>query len=153
MIAISVTQSVLMFLTAFVLYLSLRRSRELKSIDVVLQSQSRYHNVTSKQKEQADKGEIEPIAYYESYWDLQFAQYQYWRQGFIPDEIYNSWLRFRQRDYAKNVNLRQMSYSDGWEKVSVGLSNTEFTGFMKVVFQDGPKPAMDKYGKARFRIW
>jgi hypothetical protein len=118
------------------------RQRVLKESDLRQYCQRRYDDLayeTARVKSESDaKG------YYKRFWDLQFEQYQYCKDGLVDKNIFATWMASRRFEYVDNEPVGQMSYQRGWEYMSDRFKKhdngnqgayTEFVNFMNAVFQ------------------
>jgi hypothetical protein len=146
---VNILQMSLTFLTAVILYLTLVRSlrtwKENKAVDVMLRCQERYDDIVWNYKQKVRNSGIDELEFYERFWELQVEQFQYWRKGYISDEIYECWAYQRHREWLENKNLRSLSYQDGWKKICGLEVQNVFTQFMNLVFSGNISEAMKKY--------
>ena len=120
-------------ISVFSLKKTIDNANELKTIDMIVYLEDKYDHI---------KYEIRPFVddsskakeYYFRYWDLQINQHQFWRLGYLNDDIYSYWLCFRYHDFQNNEILGGMSYLEGWKLVQKTYDlSPEFSAFIKEV--------------------
>jgi hypothetical protein len=132
------SQPFFQLLSALILLFTLlnaSRMRRTKALDLSCNYQARYHETNWEDIRSVERGEISAETWYEKFWNLQLEQYQYWKMGYIPNDIFSYWMRLRQKEWAKNASLGAKTYREGWNRAKEYLSDPQFAGFMTRVFE------------------
>ena len=116
-------------------------TRQSKQSDVTREFNSRYSRAWEMQYKPEIKAD--PIPYYERFWNLQFDQFNAWRDGFVSDEIYKYWLTNRHTDWLTNKPIGSISYQDGFAQTVPTWSHTPFQEFMNTLHKRGVDPAIE----------
>lgn len=122
-----------------------KRQRALKEADLRQNCQRRYDDLAYETKARV-KSESDAKGYYKRFWDLQFEQYQYCKDGLIDPKIFATWMDSRRLEFRNDEPVGKMGYQAGWhymaehfkdhDDVNRGAgSYTEFVNFMNDVFQ------------------
>jgi len=92
----------------------------------------------------------DPIVYYQHFWSLQFDQFDAWRRGTVPDDIFLYWANSRHVDWAKDNPLGKMGYKEGFQKTVIATwEQPDFKEFMNILHADGAKVAIAKFPHQR----
>lgn len=110
------------FLVAYFAYIL---NKKLKQIDVQMKCQERYEKLQFDVLPSVEDRIGKENAYYQRYWSLQFEQFQYYIGGFISDQIYLSWLRFRKMNAESNATVGNESYNDAWARIRESYLETD----------------------------
>ena len=115
-------QSLFTFVTIIIMVVtfikSLKMTKVNKIIDVTINCQKRFDTIVWESVRLINEGKVEVEEYYERYWNLQLEQFQYWKLGFINDEIYKYWMSARFKEWNQNKSIGEISYQDGWHKAA-----------------------------------
>lgn len=115
------------------------RQRLLKELDLRQNCQNRYDDLAYETKARV-KSTNDAKGYYKRFWDLQFEQYQYCKDGLINREIFATWMASRHDEYKDNESVGKMPYQDGWNYMAGHFKKhnheayAEFVDFMNQVF-------------------
>jgi hypothetical protein len=88
--------------------------------------------------------------YYGRFWNLQLEQYEYWRQGFIKDDIYANWMGMRRHAFQNDEDVfpRDIcTFTRAWDHAKESLKlhlyfDREFEDFIEVI-KDSKGPIKD----------
>ncbi len=126
-------------------------NQSLRTLDLMMQCQGRYERIHYDVRSEAVSGQRDHREYFERYWALQHDQYQYWKDGFIDEDIYFYWMYLRHLEWERNEKLRTMTYQDGWafSVEHLGREGSDFHRFMRSVFRGRHRlvTAYDKQSK------
>jgi|SRR6266853_3447517 len=132
----------LFFAISALLY-TVHNEREMKTIDLLTHFEQRYDYLVYEQKSNLQampEEESRPLAeaFYRRFWDLQFEQYQEWREGYITPKIFNSWMRLRHCEWEQNEKIGGVTYQEGWQgfKKYLGSEDDGFSAYMEDVFKN-----------------
>ena len=139
------SQPVFQFLSAIILLFTLlnaAKMRRTKALDLANAYQTRYNEANWREKQQVERGELSADIWYEKFWNLQLEQYQYWRMGYIPSDIFEYWLRLRRKEWETNSSLGEKTYREGWHLGKACFSDPHFAEFMNLVFDGDIRRAL-----------
>src|SRR6266478_5403547 len=77
------------------------RQRLLKETDLRQYCQRRYDDLAYETGARV-KSKSDSRSYYKRFWDLQFEQYQYCKDGLIAQKIFATWMASRRLEYDEN---------------------------------------------------
>jgi hypothetical protein len=92
-----------------------------------------YQNLENKlQANKLQPGAITSTRYFELLWNLHFAEFHFFKRGFLPREIYSLWVLVRNKEYHANKNqpLLGLTEEEGWTHAKKYLVDKEFTTFV-----------------------
>lgn len=92
---------------------STETQRQFKAVDLRQYCQKRYDDLAYDTKLRASEPNQAKI-YYRRFWDLQFEQYQYCRDGLIEPQIYATWMAARRLEWDSNEPVGGVEYQKGW---------------------------------------
>ncbi len=115
------------FATVYVLVWSLFHtshvSHTLKKADVFIECNRKFDQLLVEYPH--IQNERDAMGFYERFWSLQRQQFEFWRNGLIPDEQYESWMLARRRDFSdvssSFFNLGGKSFLEAWQQVRVNF--------------------------------
>jgi hypothetical protein len=122
--------------------LDFERQRKLKEIDMRQYCQKRYDDLAYEARVRVRTND-DAKGYYKRFWDLQFEQYQYCKEGVINQKIYKTWMDSRRREHRDDERVGKMGSQKGWDYMAgIFIKNeepekeayTEFVSFMNEVF-------------------
>lgn len=132
--------------TIFILYKTTALARASKQADIVMGCDTRYDVLWELRN---DPSRIQDTAaFYNRFWSLQLNQFFYWKEGFIPDDIYLYWLTQRNREWKLNRNLSGIDFREGWDIVKRDWQGSPtFEKFMSDAMTGNPSAAIDNFRK------
>lgn len=137
--AIDIFQATLAFLTALMLYYSLRIAKETAAHEITMQCQERFCKLLESAEEKKSGGRMtheNTKSCCELYWHLQIDQFQYWKKGYIKDDTYRWWMKCRRNEWENNEKIGDISYRDGWNHAKTKLRPpSEFIKFIELIFK------------------
>lgn len=120
----------------------IKRQYEMKTIDLMRSFQSRYDKLVWEVVDGV-QNKSQAAQYYSRYWNLQLEQYEYWKQGYIDDNIYAYWMRLRRATYNNPIldplgnRIPGYGYQEGWKDAKkwlrIDLHTYDFGPFMEEV--------------------
>jgi hypothetical protein len=139
----SIVQSVIAVASVLVLILNLKTIRGMKRTDVAIEDHRRYDAMLQLRNsvncnESATQAEVDD--YYLRFWNLQYDQFEHWRDGMVKEEVFIQWLMARYVEYQANKLLidghsrTQSRYQEGWQTAKRHYLLSGFTDFMDTVF-------------------
>jgi hypothetical protein len=114
-----------LWLTALSIQAQTRNSRIEKIADVLMDCTQRFHGVEALRdglEAAVRKGDVDVEAarerYFEAYWHFQWDQWNYFKLGLIPHEIYADW--FFQRIVLMRLNHKSFGviFEEGWRQIA-----------------------------------
>jgi len=103
-----------------------------KSIDIILHCDGQFHPLREEEKKIATEQGVDVPAswsrYWERFWEVQFAQFDFYRQGFIGLDRLTMWLAFRREDFGIDRKVGPMSYRAAWDRAKAYYSTLEEIG-------------------------
>jgi hypothetical protein len=75
---------------------------------------------------------IDAKRYFELLWNLHFAEFQFFKRRFLPEDVYGLWVWVRYKDYHedKTKSSLRMSEADGWNHAKIYLQDDDFAKFV-----------------------
>jgi len=145
------TSEILQLLTAIVLaisalvqmgnlFLNFFLQMKLKSLDLEVSCQLRYHQILQDREQRLNSYEkgspidqrVSAENFFRIYWDHQCYQFNYYKDGFIDPRTYFRWMERRQREFdgTRDLNFPEMSFIEGWDLSSKFLQENDFRSFI-----------------------
>ena len=137
--------SLLQAATAFMLYKSLRLSKDSKKVDILVSVTNRYVELWDRMEAARTNPQAPAERLYEKFWSLQREQFRYWRLGFIDVIDYRFWLKSRHEEQQKLKPIQDVSYRDGANAAIKDIGDPDFSHFMDLVFRGEIDQALTKY--------
>jgi hypothetical protein len=82
-------------------------ARQSKQSDILLHCNERFGRLMEVRG--TDLMKANPEIYYERFWTLQLHQFTHWKNGFVDKDVFDSWMRARQRQW-----IRHQAVGLGW---------------------------------------
>jgi hypothetical protein len=120
-------------------------TRELKRADIVQALNTRYDQLWQLRHNPSTVEDAD--SFFLRFWSLQLDQFAQWRDGFVPDDDYATWLQQRHDDYQRNWRFKDMDFGQGWQRAKTGMAtNSAFVALLEAVMLQGAgvHAAMDR---------
>jgi hypothetical protein len=78
-------------------------------------------------------GTITGDRYFELLWNLHFAEFHFFKRGFLPPEVYSLWLWVRHQDYHNDKIKSALGKTEveGWTHAKMYLRDDDFAKFVE----------------------
>jgi hypothetical protein len=90
-------------------------ARQSKQSDILLHCNERFGRLMEVRG--TDSMKANPEIYYERFWTLQLHQFTHWKNGFVDKDVFDSWMRARQRQW-RNKRAAGIDELAGWLRKS-----------------------------------
>jgi len=74
---------------------------------------------------------IDAERYFELLWNLHFAEFHFFKRGFLPAEVYGLWVWVRHQDYHKDRLKLEKTEAEGWSHAKEYLRDEDFQSFVE----------------------
>jgi|GEM_PF-2824616 len=132
---------------------STETQRKLKEIDLRQSFQKRYDDLTDETRSKV-KSQQDAEAYYRRFWRLQLEEYQYWCDGMIDENLYDTWANSRRYEWNHGPPFKYQkaayTYKQGWDQMKKYFyerdqgNHTQYERFIKffddVIFGSTTRP-------------
>lgn len=138
------------FMTLIILFQSFRLTKEIKKADIILEFFSRFDKLIDRRESINLSGATtDSKYYYERFWNLQHDEFTLWREGYIDDRTYSSWLNTRHEEYRANLSTGNKTYIEGWNDIKSAYIDTDFQKLIDEVFAGRATDAMKLYKRKK----
>jgi hypothetical protein len=104
------------------------RSEEAIRVQIMMTCMEQFQDLENKVSDKKVKAD----RYFEILWNLHFAEYQFFRRGFLPEDVYGLWLLVRNKDYKADKRKDDGIIEDaGWNHAKEYLGDKQFTNFVE----------------------
>jgi len=115
--------------TALLLRQTKRRADEAENVRTMAACIAQYQELENKLQDT-----VKPMTakrYFEQLWNLHFAEFHYFKRGFLPEDVYALWVRVRYDDYRKPDLKLGLTEKEGWELAKGYLRDKAFETFVE----------------------
>ena len=107
------------------------RSEEAAVVQTMSMCMDQYQDLENKVRA-SSKDAIEAKRYFELLWNLHFAEFQFFKRRFLPEDVYGLWVWVRRKDYREDRTMSSLGMSevDGWNHAKIYLQDDDFASFV-----------------------
>lgn len=105
------------------------RSDEAEVVRTMAACIAQYQELEDKRHEKETK--MTADRYFEQLWNLHFAEFHYFKRGFLPPEVYALWICVRHEDYHKPDLKLGKTEDYGWAHAKAYLRDEDFQVFVE----------------------
>jgi hypothetical protein len=122
-------------------------TRQLKRADIVQGFNTRYDRLWEVRHNPELVADAK--TFHLRFWSLQLDQYIQWKDGFVPDADFSTWMSQRRGDFSRDSEFNQVSFSDGWRHAQSEMAaSATFTTLIEDV-RNGQLSIEEALNKAR----